>query len=124
MAGKTVFTLTSGRSGTLFLSGLLRQNTRNCIVMHEPYLHLGNPTMFGLPIYDHFVKNLDAIRKLVKQKHETIKRYRLPIYIETSHSFLKSYWDIAPECFPQMNSFILFDIPLKSPGAKRTEIPS
>lgn len=113
MAGKTVFTLTSGRSGTLFLSGLLRQNTRNCIVMHEPYLHLGNPTMFGLPIYDHFVKNLDAIRKLVKQKHETIKRYRLPIYIETSHSFLKSYWDIAPEYFPQMKFLHLIRHPLE-----------
>ncbi len=113
MARNTVFTLTSGRSGTMFLCGLLRHNARNCLVVREPYLYPGNPTMFGLPIYDHLAGNLDAIRKLVKQKHETIKRYRSAVYIETSHAFLKSYWDIAPEFFPQMKVLHLIRHPLE-----------
>lgn len=109
----TIFTLTSGRSGTLSLCGLIRRNFPNCTVMHEPYLHPGNPTMFGLPIYDHLVKNQDAIRKLVKQKQETIKRYRSALYIETSHAFLKSYWDIAPDFFPKIKVIHLIRNPLE-----------
>ena len=113
MAKNVVFTLTSGRSGTLYLSALLRQNSKNCTVIHESYLHLNNPNMFGLPIYDHFAQNLEEIRKLVKQKNAAIQKYPLPIYIETSHSFLKSYWDIAPEFFPQMKLVHLIRNPVE-----------
>jgi hypothetical protein len=113
VARYVVFTLTSGRSGTLFLSTLLRRNARGCAVMHEPYLRPGNPNMFGQPIYDHFAGNRDAIRILVRQKRDTIEKYSSVQYIETSHAFLKSYWDIAPEFFPEMKIIHLIRHPLQ-----------
>lgn len=122
MAKNAVFTLTSGRSGTLYLSELLRQNSQDCTVIHESYLHFNNPNMFGLPIYDHCMQNLEEIRKLVQQKNEIIQKFPLPVYIETSHAFLKSYWDIAPEFFPQMKLVHLIRNPLEvaKSEAKRT----
>lgn len=113
MATQTVFTLSSGRSGTASLSELLRQNAENCAVVHEPYIVGGNFSMFGLPIYDHQARNTDPIRKLLKRKSAAIQRFHQPIYIETSHSFLKSYWDIAHEFFPKMKVFHLVRHPLE-----------
>ncbi len=99
---RTVFTLASGRSGTSFLRGLLQRNVPGCVVRHEPYLDPGNPTMFGLPIYDHLAGNLEPIRDLLRKKARRVRRYLPRVYIETSHAFLKSYWDLAPEFFPDM----------------------
>ncbi len=112
MAARTVFTLTSGRSGTRFLCDLLRRNARDCFVVHEPYLDRGNPTMFGLPIYDRQVGHIDAVRRLVRRKRERVERLRVGTYIETSHAFLKSYWDIAPSIFPDMRVLHLIRHPL------------
>ncbi|MGR9099768.1 MAG: hypothetical protein ACU826_04300 [Gammaproteobacteria bacterium] len=113
MAANTVFALTSGRSGTRFLYELLRKNAPDCTVVHEPYFQPGNPTMFGLPIYDLATGNPDAIRKLVMQKYEAVQRCPSELYIETSHAFLKSYWDIAPEFFPKMKVLHLIRNPLE-----------
>ena len=113
MAANVVFALTSGRSGTLFLCRLLRRNAADCTVEHEPYFQRGNPTMFGLPIYDHGAGNLEAIRPLLAQKAETIKQCRSGTYIETSHALLKSYWDIAPAFFPQLKLLHLIRHPLE-----------
>ena len=113
MANDTIFTLTSGRSGTRFLSELLHATLSDCRVEHEPYLQRGNPTMFGLPIYDHSTGNLDAVRECVAQKRNAIERYRARCYIETSHAFLKSWWDIAPEFFPRMKVLHLIRHPLE-----------
>lgn len=113
MATDTIFTLTSGRSGTRFLSELLRANLPDCKVEHEPYLQPGNPTMFGLPIYDHWAGNLEAVRQRVAQKRAAIERYRARCYIETSHAFLKSWWDVAPEFFPRMKVLHLIRHPLE-----------
>ncbi|WP_041354980.1 hypothetical protein [Nitrosococcus halophilus] len=99
---RTIFTLTSGRSGTGFLCGLLRRNTRQCVVFHEPFFDWGNPTMFGRPIYDRCIGDVEAVRKQLLRKQQRIRRYAPHVYIETSHAFLKSYWDLAPEFFPQM----------------------
>lgn len=112
MTTNTVFTLTSGRSGTRYLSELLRANLRDVVVEHEPYLRRGNPTMFGLPIYDRWAGNLDAVRNRVKHKRATIARYRACCYIETSHAFLKSWWDVAPEFFARMKLLHLIRHPL------------
>lgn len=109
----TVFTLASGRSGTQFLCGLLRRNAPGCVVMHEPYLQRGNPNLFGLPIYDQATGNLDAIRRLLEKKRATIDGYRTPLYVETSHAFLKSWWELAPEFFPQMKVLHLIRHPLE-----------
>ena len=48
-------------------------------------------------------------RKSKKPSKDTI-----PLYIETSHAFLKSYWDIAPEFFPKMKVFHLIRNPLEA----------
>jgi len=99
---RTVFTLASGRSGTSFLCTLLQKNARECVVVHEPYVDLRNPTMFGLPIYDHSMGDTIPVRELLEKKARRIGQYAPRVYIETSHAFLKSYWDVAPEFFPDM----------------------
>lgn len=99
---KTVFALTEGRSGTLFLAGLLRRNTRDCVAVHEPYFDWGNPTMFGRAIYDHATGDVEAVRRRLRAKRERVRRCAPRAYVETSHAFLKSYWDLAPEFFPDL----------------------
>lgn len=108
----TIFALTSARSGTLSLCQLLKSNAPQCNVVHEP-TRLGNPGMFGLAIYDHTTGNLESVRALLRKKRRAIDSYRTPIYIETSHAFLKSYWDLAPEFFPQTKVIHLIRHPLK-----------
>jgi len=113
MSRNVVFTLTSARSGTQFLRRLIDTNVPECMAIHEPYLKPGNSTMFGLPIYDHATKNSKEVASLVKKKSEVIRRYRADTYIETSHAFLKSYWDVAPEFFPDLKVFHLVRHPLE-----------
>jgi hypothetical protein len=110
---RTVFTLASGRSGTKFLGGLLRRNLRGCVVRHEPYFDPRNPNLFGLPIYDHATGNHAPIRKLLAIKARRVRDYAPRVYIETSHAFLKSYWDLAPEFFPGMSVIHLVRDPLR-----------
>ena len=97
----TVFALANGRSGTRFLCHLLRHNLKNAVCRHEPYFDWGNPSMFGTPIHDHTHGKLDPIRQLLSRKQRFIARLmarrRCDTYVETSHSFLKSYYDLAPE---------------------------
>ena len=109
-----IFTLASGRSGTRFLSGLMRHNVKQCVSKHEPYFDWSNPSMFGRPIYDHLRGNTPAIRRLVKKKHRGILRYRTPVYVETNHAFLKSFADVAIEFFPNMKLIHLIRDPLKT----------
>jgi hypothetical protein len=99
---KTVFALTGGRSGTLFLSSVLRRNVRDCLVFHEPYLDRGNPAMFGRAIYEHETGDLEAVRRRLRKKQERVSRGAPRSYVETSHAFLKSYWDLATEFFPDL----------------------
>lgn len=110
----TVFALATGRSGTRFLSHLLRRNLRNAVCRHEPYFDWGNPTMFGKPIEDHTRGRYEAIRKLLAQKQRFIARRRASVYVETSHAFLKSYFDLAPEFFPNSKFVHLLRHPLKT----------
>lgn len=108
---QTIFTLASGRSGTHYLYQLIRRNTRDCVARHETYGF--NPSMFGRPIYDLAVGERAATRKLLARKQRIIERYRTSAYIETSHAFLKSWFDLAPEFFPQMKLVHLIRDPLK-----------
>lgn len=109
----TVFTLTSGRSGTLYLCALLRRNAPQCKVEHETYVNPLNPSMFGRAIYDHATGRLDSVRALLRRKRSAIEWSRTPIYVETSHAFLKSYWDLAPEFFPSTKVIHLIRHPLE-----------
>lgn len=110
---RTIFTLASGRSGTSFLCGLLRRNVRECVVTHEPYTDWGNPTMFGLPIYDHAMGDTASIQVVLERKARRIERHSVRVYIETSHAFLKSYWNLAPQFFPDLSVVHLVRNPLQ-----------
>ena len=109
----TIFALTSGRSGTLSLCEVLKRNAPQCKIEHEPYTDPRNPSMFGRAIYAHTTGRLDLVRSLLRRKRRAIERYRTPVYIETSHAFLKSYWDLAPEFFPQTKVIHLIRNPLE-----------
>lgn len=110
----TVFALASGRSGTRFLCHLFRNNLKGAVCRHEPYFDWGNPSMFGTPIHDHTHGRLDRIRQQLSRKQRFIARRRCETYVETSHSFLKSYYDLAPEFFPQSKFVHLVRHPLKT----------
>jgi hypothetical protein len=110
---QTIFALTSPRSGTMSLAELLKRNAPQYHVVHEIHVNRWNPGMQGPAIYDHTTGHLDAVRALLRRKRRAIDWYRRPVYIETSNAFLKSYWDLAPEFFPQTKVFHLIRHPLE-----------
>ncbi len=107
----TVFTLSSGRSGTHFLYQLIRRNARDCAARHETYGL--NPSMFGRPIYDYAIGKRERTRSLLDKKRRIVERARTMAYVETSHAFLKSWPDLAVEHFPQSKFVHLIRDPLK-----------
>ena len=107
---QTIFTLASGRSGTHFLYELIRRNAADCAARHETYGY--NPSMFGRAIYDHAVGETERTRKLLARKQQIIAGIKTSNYVETSHAFLKSWFDLAPEFFPQLKLVHLIRDPL------------
>jgi hypothetical protein len=77
---------------------LFRRNVE-CVCRHEPYFDRGNPDMFGRAIYDRAVGDMAAVRRLAQRKNAWIERCGGPLYVETSHAFLKSWWSLLPELF-------------------------
>lgn len=112
LAVRTVFALANGRSGTHYLYEIIRRNAVQCVVRHEPYVF--NPSMFGRPIYDRWKGNLEPVRRLVEKKRRAIDHFSPATYVETSHAFLKSYFEIAPEYFPQMKVVHLVRHPMQT----------
>lgn len=108
----TIFTLTSARSGTRFLSDLFRHNVRDCASRHEPFFDWGNPTLFGPAIYDAFAGRLDRIRARLARKRDYISRLSTRAYVESSHAFLKSAYVAALEFFPDLRLIHLIRNPL------------
>jgi hypothetical protein len=107
---RTVFTLSSGRSGTHFLYELIRRNAADCVAKHETYGF--NPSMFGRPIYDHAVGEQETIKRLLSRKCRIIDGYHTGSYMETSHAFLKSWFHLAPQFFPHLKLVHLIRDPL------------
>src|SRR4051812_16440310 len=107
----TVFTLSSGRSGTHFLYQLIRRNARDCVARHETYGF--NPSMFGRPIYDYATGERERTRKLLQRKRRIIERCGAATHVETSHALLKSWPDLASEYFPRSKFIHLIRDPLK-----------
>ncbi|HUD46023.1 MAG TPA: hypothetical protein VMR33_04290 [Candidatus Baltobacteraceae bacterium] len=107
-----IFTLTSARSGTLYLRDLFRNNVRDCVCRHEPFFDWGNPTLFGPAIYDAYAGRLDRIRARLARKRDYIRRLRTGAYLESSHAFLKSAHVAALEFFPDMRLVHLIRDPL------------
>ena len=106
---RTIFTLASGRSGTRFLHELITRNAADCVSKHEPYLT--NPSMFGRAVYAHATGDVGYVRKLLQRKRKVIAQYAPKTYVETSHAFLKSWFDLAPEFFPETHSVHLMRHP-------------
>lgn len=93
---------------------LLRRNAKQFTVIHETNVRNGwNPPMFGRVIHDHTTGRLDRVRAVLNRKRRAIGWHPTSTYIETSHSFLKSYWDLAPEFFPRTKVFHLIRNPLE-----------
>ena len=108
----TIFTLTSARSGTLFLRNLFERNVRDCVCRHEPFFDWGNPTMFGPAIYDAYAGRVDPIRRRLEKKRRYLGRLGTKFYLESSHAFLKSAYLAALEFFPAMRLIHLVRDPL------------
>jgi len=68
--------------------------------------------MFGRPIYDRAVGDLDAVRSLAMRKLARIRRCGAASYVETSHAFLKSWSDVAAELLPDLKLVRLVRDPL------------
>src|SRR5437762_13100269 len=107
----TVFTLSSGRSGTHFLYQLIKRNACDCVARHETYGF--NPSMFGRPIYDYAIGERERTRSLLARKRRIAQRCQAAAYVETSHALLKSWPDLAAEYFPQSKFIHLIRDPLK-----------
>jgi hypothetical protein len=107
-----IFTLTSARSGTLYLRDLFRNNVHECVCRHEPFFDWGNPTLFGPAIYDAYAGRLDRVRARLARKREYIRRLRTGAYLESSHAFLKAASVAALEFFPEMRLIHLIRDPL------------
>ncbi|MBA4019069.1 MAG: hypothetical protein C0483_18025 [Pirellula sp.] len=111
---KHVFVLATGRSGTHFLHSLCRANVREACCRHEPYFTPRNPNMFGKAIDAHTRGDEVVIRRLIEKKQRYVSGLRTRSYIETSHAFLKSYYDLAPEYFDDLRVFYLLRDPVKT----------
>jgi hypothetical protein len=109
----TIFTLTSARSGTVYLRHLFRNNVPDCACRHEPFFDWGNPTLFGPAIYDAFAGRVERIRARLAKKRRYIQRLSSSLYLESSHAFLKSAYLAALEFFPEMRLIHLVRDPLK-----------
>ncbi len=110
---QVIFTLTSARSGTVYLRGLFQRNTPDCDCRHEPFFDWGNPTLLGPAIYDARAGRLDKLRARVARKARYIERLPGRAYLETSHAFLKSAYLVALEFFPELQLIHLIRDPLK-----------
>lgn len=107
-----IFTLTSARSGTLYLRNLFQNNARDCVCRHEPFFDWGNPTMFGPAIYDAHIGRIDRIRTRLAKKVHYLSGLGTRFYLESSHAFLKSAYVAAMEFFPNLRLIHLIRDPL------------
>lgn len=54
------------------------------------------------------------MRRLLEQKRRYVSGLRCSTYLETSHAFLKSYYELAPEYFDDIRLFYLLRDPFKT----------
>jgi len=110
---RCVFTLSTARSGTRFLAELAKRNLRHAACRHEPYFDRDNPVLFGPAISARTRGDLEFLRARLRRKRRYVESLRAQVYVETSHAFLKSYYDLAPEYFPDLKVIHLVRDPLK-----------
>jgi hypothetical protein len=103
-----IFCLTSGRTGTKYLSYLFKNNIQDCVGKHEP-----SPTMFGKPVYWYTTGNNEKLKEIFQKKVNIINKFNTNLYVETNHAFLKSFSDLAIEFFPDLKLIHAIRNPLK-----------
>jgi hypothetical protein len=69
--------------------------------------------MFGPAVYAHASGDQQYLRTLLERKRRAIMRHAPKVYVETSHAFLKSWYDLAPEYFPNTSAVHLVRHPFK-----------
>lgn len=95
MSIKYIFCISTGRSGTAYLSKLLGQ-LDNCSAYHEQKPVLHNEIMRG-----YLDGDKAALKKEFTKKLEYIRRNQNAVYADTSHIFIKSFgWEL-PNHIPQ-----------------------
>ena len=91
------FTVTTGRSGTGYLSEILNYSAK-ITSLHEPHPKFNNN-------FEFLKKNPDAIKDfLLNEKLPSILAYQSDIYIETSHLFCKGFLEplMKMEIYPNL----------------------
>ena len=95
MSIKYIFCISTGRSGTAYLSKLLGQ-LDNCSAYHEQ-----KPVLHNEIMRDYLDGNEVTLKKEFTKKLEYIRQNRNAIYADTSHIFIKSFgWEL-PNHIPQ-----------------------
>jgi hypothetical protein len=93
MAKKYIFTITPGRTGTLFLAEFLIKNLPKCEVHHEilGYDSFGvdSPDLSTLTLFNS-QGNIEKVKKFWKQKLSRIKETKVDYYAEASHILAKA----------------------------------
>lgn len=93
MAKKYIFTITPGRTGTLFLAEFLIRNLPNCEVHHEilgyDSFGVNSPDLSTLTLFNS-QGNVKEVKKFWKQKLTRIKESKTDYYAETSHILAKA----------------------------------
>lgn len=90
---KYIFCINSGRAGSQYLSKLL-STAKDIQAFHEPHPQMINKHLDAINNYDYSYSyndrciKVDAINKLTKNWNSNT------IYVETSHMFIKTFWDV------------------------------
>lgn len=86
---KYIFCISTGRSGTAYLSKLLSQ-LNDCNAYHEQ-----KPLLHNKLMRDYLGGNKEPLMQELPKKLELIFKNSKPIYVDTSHIFIKSFgWEI------------------------------
>lgn len=95
MSVKYIFCISTGRSGTAYLSKLLGQ-LKDCNAYHEQ-----KPILHNKAMREYMNGDKSMIRETIQSKIYRIKNCNTSLYVDTSHVFIKSFgWEI-PHHFSQ-----------------------
>lgn len=88
-----IFTITPGRTGTAYLSGLLKNNLSNAEIYHEilGYDKFGvdTPDVSHLTLFNSR-GNVEKVKNFWRQKFDKICKSEASYYVETSHILIKA----------------------------------
>jgi len=97
------FCISTGRSGTNYLETLFK-SAANCVATHEP-----RPRCNGKPMRHYLLGDTSLMSEQIPKKVIAIQAASAnkPIYIETSHCFIKGFGWFLPELLGQDNITVI-----------------